>query len=223
MFSVDWTALFPHLRQEVEVRVVSDHNPVVLDSNPPKWGPSPFRFENMWLEHKGFDKAFEKWWKECMVHGWEGYQFLSRLKCIKPLVKKWNLEIFGDLRLKEADFNRRLGELDGMEGTSRWNVDLVEEQKRIKRELSELLIVKERSVRLKARVQCAKEGDANSKFFHGLLNARQSKNSVTRIEKDNGEIVDSKEEIVNEIVDFFKNLYSSAHGNVSGFEGVEWK
>ena len=100
---------------------------------------------------------------------------MSRLKCIKFLVKKWNLEIFRDLRSKEADLSRRLGELDGLEGTSRWNVNFIEERKRIKRDLSELLIVNERSVRLKARVQWAKDGDANSKFFHGLLNARKSK------------------------------------------------
>ena len=68
--------------------MVSDHNPVILNSSPPKWDPTPFRFENMWLEHKGFDKAFEKWWDECMVQGWEGYKFLSILKCIKFLVKK---------------------------------------------------------------------------------------------------------------------------------------
>ena len=35
--------------------------------------------------------------------------------------------------------------------------------------------------------------------------------------------MDSKEEIVNEIVEFFKHLYSSADGDVIGFEGVEWK
>ena len=73
----------------------------------------------MWLEHKDFDKAFEKWWKECMFQGWEGYKFLSRLKSIKGLVKKWNLEVFGDLRLKEGDLNRRLQVLDGLEGSSR--------------------------------------------------------------------------------------------------------
>ena len=88
MFSSEWGALIPHLRQKVEVRAVSDHNPVILDSNPPSWGPSPFRFENMWFDFKDFDKIFEKWWKECLVQGWEGYKFLSRLKIIKNLVKR---------------------------------------------------------------------------------------------------------------------------------------
>ena len=136
MFSVGWGALFPQIRQEVEVRAVSDHNPIILDSTPPNWGPSPFRFENMWLGHKDFDKVFEKWWKECMVQGWEGYKFLARLKCIKSLVKRWNLETFGDLRLKEGDLNRRLVELDGLEGTSRWNASFIEERKKIKRDFN---------------------------------------------------------------------------------------
>ena len=87
-----------------------------------------------------------------MVQGWEGYKFFSKLKIIKNLVKRWHLEVFGDLRLKEGDLNRRLVELDGLEGTSRWNENFIEERKRIKRDLMELLIVKERSVRLKAKI-----------------------------------------------------------------------
>ncbi|PON63520.1 Endonuclease/exonuclease/phosphatase [Trema orientale] len=59
LFSAEWEALFPVIRQEIEVRVVSDHCPVLLDSTPTRWGPSPFRFENMCLEHKSFNKDFE--------------------------------------------------------------------------------------------------------------------------------------------------------------------
>ena len=151
MFSIDWRVLFPHLRQEVEVRVVSDHNPVILDSSPPKWGPSLFRFENMWLEHKDFNKAFDTWWKECLVQGWEGYKFLSRLKSIKFLVKRWNSEIFGDLRMKEGELNRRLVELDELEGSSRWNRVLIEERKKIKRDLSELLLLKRKKFKIKSK------------------------------------------------------------------------
>ena len=57
--------------------------PVVLDSNPPKWGPTPFRFENIWLEHKFFGREFVKWWKEKEEVGWEGYKFLSKLRNVK--------------------------------------------------------------------------------------------------------------------------------------------
>ena len=45
--SVYWEDVFPYFRQEMVVRVVSDHCPVILDTTPPSWGPTPFRFENM--------------------------------------------------------------------------------------------------------------------------------------------------------------------------------
>ena len=46
---------------------------------------------------------------------------------------------------------------------------------------------------------------------------------MAKIERENGEIVDNKEEIVNGIVGFFKNLYSLARRDVIGFDGVDWK
>ena len=61
LVSVPWTDVFPYFRQEMEVRVVSDHCPVILDSSPPSWGPTPFRFENMWLHHKSFNSDFANW------------------------------------------------------------------------------------------------------------------------------------------------------------------
>ena len=47
LVSVSCKDVFPYFRQEMEVKVVSDHCPVILDSSPPFWGPTPFRFENM--------------------------------------------------------------------------------------------------------------------------------------------------------------------------------
>ena len=63
LVSVPWADAFPYFRQEMEVRAVSDHCPVILDSTPPLCGPTPFRFENMWLHHKSFFSDLAKWWK----------------------------------------------------------------------------------------------------------------------------------------------------------------
>ena len=46
------------------------------------------------------------------------------------------------------------------------------------------------------RVQWAKEGDANSRLFHRLLNARKSKNLISKIEMDNGEVLSTEEDVV---------------------------
>lgn len=38
------------MREMARSGVVSDRCPILFDSNKLKWGPGPFRFENMWLE-----------------------------------------------------------------------------------------------------------------------------------------------------------------------------
>ena len=111
----------------MDVRVVSDHCPVILDSSPPSWGPTPFRFENMWLNHKSFPSDFASWWNDFDPSGWEGYKFRSKLKFIKGKVKSWNVEVFGDLRLKKHALLRRIKELDVLEYSGTWNNQLKEE------------------------------------------------------------------------------------------------
>lgn len=43
--------VYSDARQLALTRVTSDHCLVLSDANIVKWGPAPFRFENMWLEH----------------------------------------------------------------------------------------------------------------------------------------------------------------------------
>ena len=58
LFTFEWDNLFPHCTQEALPRWTFDQNPICLDINPFKWGPTPFRFENTWLLHSEFRKCF---------------------------------------------------------------------------------------------------------------------------------------------------------------------
>lgn len=42
---------FPNFVQEVLPRPCSDHFPLLLTSKQVSWGPTPFRYENMWSSH----------------------------------------------------------------------------------------------------------------------------------------------------------------------------
>ncbi|RVW70580.1 hypothetical protein CK203_060647 [Vitis vinifera] len=84
LYSNEWGQLFPQGLQEALIRRTSDHWPIVLDTNPFMWGPTPFRFENMWLQHPSFKENFRNWWSGFQGNGWEGHKFMRRLQLLKP-------------------------------------------------------------------------------------------------------------------------------------------
>ena len=109
----------------------------------------------------------------------------------------------------EAALHSRLKELDREEGSGNWSDELRQEKVKLKQELNGVLMKKEIMVRQKLKIQWAKHGDANFGLFHRLLNARKSKNFISKMELDNGEILTREEDIVREIISFFKGLYSN--------------
>ena len=119
--------------------------------------------------------------------GWEGYKWMMKLQKIKPRLKNWNKEVSGDLRLIEATLNNRLKELDSSEVSGDWTDKHRRERETLKRDLIDIMIKKEISISQKLKVQWAKEGDANSKLFHSLLNARNPKTSFQKLSGIMGE------------------------------------
>ncbi|XP_062075089.1 uncharacterized protein LOC133779109 [Humulus lupulus] len=127
-----WSELYTFIRQEVLVRVVFDHSPVVLDSSPPSWGPSPFRFDNSWLEHKDFSRHFQDWWTSAKVQGFPGMDFMSKLAFIRDYIKKWSRQVFGERKMRKLFLERRLYELDRLEEGGSWNENFVLERSKVK-------------------------------------------------------------------------------------------
>ena len=49
----------------------------------------------------------------------------------------------------------------------------------------------------------AKEGDANTKRFHSLMNRRRARNTIIKLERTNEELITNEEEITEEIIFLF--------------------
>ena len=54
LVSSSWLDLFSGVTQVRLSRPISDHFPIVLEGGGIRRGPTPFRFENMWLKVEGF-------------------------------------------------------------------------------------------------------------------------------------------------------------------------
>ena len=89
----------------------------------------------------------------------------------------------------------------------------VEEIEKIKQELERYRRHKIDGIAIRSRVQWLNSGEKATKYFLNLENRNFVNRSVSFIEKPNGEIVDKQEDILEEVHNFYKNLYSKKEVN----------
>ncbi|KAJ9708595.1 hypothetical protein PVL29_000566 [Vitis rotundifolia] len=208
LYSNEWEQLFPQSLQEVLPRWTSDHWPIVLETNPFKWGPTPFKFENMWLQHLSFKESFGSWWIEFQGDGWEGHKFMRKLQFLKAKLKEWNKTSFGDLIERKKSILFDLANFDSMEQKGGLSPELLIQRALRKGELEE--------------VKWVKEGDCNSKFFHKVANGRRNRKFIKVLENERGLVLDNSESIKEEILRYFEKLYASPFGESWRVECLDW-
>ncbi|RVW16109.1 Transposon TX1 uncharacterized 149 kDa protein [Vitis vinifera] len=150
-------------------------------------GPTPFRFENMWLQHTNFKENFRDWWSGFQGIGWEGHKFMRRLQYVKAKLKEWNKSSFGELKEKKKSILNDLANFDAIEQEGGLNPDLISQRVSRKGELEELILREEIHWRQKAKVKWVKEGDCNSKFYHKVANGRRNRKYIKELENERGE------------------------------------
>ena len=96
---MDWEEHFIDAIQKRLPRPLSYHFPICLENGLLQKGRIPFKFENMWLKVKGFRDLIKRWWEEARVEGYASFVVAKKLKVIKAEIKKWNREVFGDIKI----------------------------------------------------------------------------------------------------------------------------
>ena len=87
----------------------------MLDSEGVRTGPSPFRFELMWLKYEGFKEILKGWWQNLQFYGSFSFILSAKLKALKGLLKTWNREVFGKVETHKKDALRRVSFWDELE------------------------------------------------------------------------------------------------------------
>jgi len=82
-------------------RPISDHFPICLETTSLERSRTPFKFENMWLEFEGFLDLIKEWWGEVQVDGFASYIVATKLRFVKQKLKKWNRDVFGDIKTQK--------------------------------------------------------------------------------------------------------------------------
>ena len=91
-------------------------------------GPSPFRFELMWLKNEGFKETLKGWWQNLQFHGSYNFILSAKLKALKGILKTWNREVFGKVETNKKDALRRVTFWDDLEKERDLNLEKVEDR-----------------------------------------------------------------------------------------------
>jgi hypothetical protein len=179
LVSEEWTSLWGAHFARVLPRDVSDHCPLLLKCSSIVSRPKPFRFCNHWLIHNGFKELVETFWRSLNVEGWMGYVLKEKLKLLKVHIKEWSIVEYGKveetiriliLKIRAMDVRGEQGLLTTIE---------VEERRKPFGDLWRMLKSRDVLLAQKSRVKWLKEGDTNSKYFHGCLKSRQRRNAIS--------------------------------------------
>ncbi|CAI9769656.1 unnamed protein product [Fraxinus pennsylvanica] len=195
---------FPNLHMRYLARTTSDHAPMLiwLQPNMVRYGPTPFKFQQMWTTHESF--------KECVLKIWEGnsgesglWRLAGKLKRLRTALRIWNKEVFGwtgehiqrlEKELEELDASLQVDHSEEIEYT--YLATKVELETLGEREGMRLAQI--------AKQSWIEKGEASNQFFK-QFNGRTSYR-VKEMRLRDGTVLDNHEAIHHAAVDYFQNF-----------------
>ncbi|RVW16447.1 Transposon TX1 uncharacterized 149 kDa protein [Vitis vinifera] len=133
LVSQGWLDIFRGAVQCRLPRPTSDHFPILLKGGGMSRGPSPFRFENMWLKVDGFKELLREWWQGGERVGRASFRMAAKMKVMKEKIKVWNMDVFGRVEVNKSLALRQIEFWDRVESGR----DLSEREMDMKNEAKE--------------------------------------------------------------------------------------
>ncbi|XP_059298114.1 uncharacterized protein LOC132050769 [Lycium ferocissimum] len=203
--NLEWMMKWGHVMVEYELPNISDHSPMVMiiqaTQNTIK---IPFRFFNVWAEHKQFLAIVEAAWCK-KTNANKMRNIWAKLKDLKPKLKQLNNAEYRNITqiLDKARFD-----LINIQKQIQlcYTDSLQNQEKTTMQELEKWSLIEESIMRQKSRARWIKLGDANTKYFSAVLKERTQRKQISELTSITGVRLVEQEAIKNEITGFYRNL-----------------
>jgi hypothetical protein len=163
----------------------------------------------MWLRDPSLHDLMITWWHEGRPpHGTSMFTSEKRLQHVKFRLKKWSKQCFGNLQGQLRATQARLDNVRHQIRDQGMNPILISEESSALKMLEEWELWEEIFWKQKSRVDWLQEGDRNTAFFHNMVKAHRSGNSITSLVTASGDQLFSKEAISLEAIRYFSHLFS---------------
>ena len=191
---------------------LSDHCPLLVnlnnsvDTRPKR--RCPFKFFNLWADHPAFLALVKDAW-DIDVYGAPMYRLTRKLRSVKNLLKAFNFQVFANVQEKVVAARATLYRAQADLLSNPNDSDFVGNEKMCLKNFHDLARAEEGFLKQKSRIQWLKLGDQNSQYFHKVVKARNSKNSIKSITLENNCRIDYPTTIRREFVMHFQTVLGS--------------
>ncbi|KAH1108544.1 hypothetical protein J1N35_012312 [Gossypium stocksii] len=196
-----WLSLFPSGSNHHLSYSMSDHCPLLLDTN---FGirhsrNSSFRFEAWWTMEETVEQEIKASWESSKGSLFEKVERLqSNLRRWADAVKKGRNDL-------KKQLTKDLELLLDKERDDETMAEIINTKVHLNLEIDKDEMYWEQ----RARANWLQLGDKNSSFFHKFVSVRKKINTISRLEGNEGEEIIREREIEDEATSFFQRLFQS--------------
>jgi hypothetical protein len=154
--------------------------------------PKTFRFENFWVTMPGFVDVVKKVWEEPCPH-YDPYHILhKKLLLTEKHLRTWRKNLSNHKIQLHMDL-RVILQFDLAMESRKISPEERDIRARIKRRVIILMALERARKKQCSRVDNLKEGDANTKYFHRMVNYHRRKNFILKLRYNNGWVTSHEE------------------------------
>jgi len=161
-----------------------------------------------WSDLPGYKEFVTEKWQSFRIDGWGGYVLKEKLKLIKGCLKLWHWSHTQNLECKIQSAKDCISMLDVKAEVHDLEEEEVGELHLLSAEVLSLSKLHASIQWQKSRLNWLREGDANSKKFHGIMSARRRENALLFINVD-GVQVKGVEGVRAAVFNHFRNHFKS--------------
>ncbi|KAH0724740.1 hypothetical protein KY284_000605 [Solanum tuberosum] len=168
----EWMLNWGHVRTEYDLQNFSNHCPMILKVKRQTLNiQSPFRFFNIWVDHKEFIPIVERVWTK-KLDNWRMKNVWRKLKSLKPLFRKLNNTEYRGLTQKIEKARIDLRNIQGQ--LAQHNTDqMIDLNKETLQQLEKWSLMEESILKQKSRDKWIKLGDSNTKYFSAVVKEKR--------------------------------------------------
>ena len=194
----------------------------MLASNDENWGPRPLRMLKCWETLPGYNNFVHNRWQSFQLEGSGGYVLKEKLKLLKLALKEWHQTHLQNLPSRISLLKEEIAMLDLKGESYALSGDDIADLHGLSEDLFSLSRIHSSISWQQSIIQWLREGDANSKFFHGIMSNRRRRNSIPSFFV-NGVQIEGVQNVRNAVFSHFSSHFKNRHEQRPSMEGLNFR